>query len=123
MRRFLGALVLLFGGLFYLVVFRFFVPLFLAALFAMLFQPLHGWMIKQCRDSAGRTRREESLGGRMAGPDPPVLIHIDDPVANVRYILDPQNKIRHAEYVKEVADHPDYEAALNAARGAVALTA
>jgi thioredoxin-dependent peroxiredoxin len=39
------------------------------------------------------------------------------------FVLDPQNKIRHAEYVKEVADHPDYEAALNAARGAVALTA
>ncbi len=32
------ALVLLFGGLFYLVVFRFFVPLFLAALFALLFE-------------------------------------------------------------------------------------
>jgi predicted PurR-regulated permease PerM len=42
-------LVLLFGSLFYLVVFRFFVPLFLAALFAMLFQPLHGWFIQRCR--------------------------------------------------------------------------
>jgi predicted PurR-regulated permease PerM len=42
------ALVLLFGGLFYLVVFRFFVPLFLAALFAMLFQPLHHWITGQC---------------------------------------------------------------------------
>jgi predicted PurR-regulated permease PerM len=42
------ALVLLFGGLFYLVVFRFFVPLFLAALFAMLFQPLHGWIVRRC---------------------------------------------------------------------------
>ncbi|HTQ40858.1 MAG TPA: AI-2E family transporter [Pirellulales bacterium] len=41
-------LVLLFGGLFYLVVFRFFVPLFLAALFAMLFQPLHGWIMHRC---------------------------------------------------------------------------
>ncbi len=39
------------------------------------------------------------------------------------FVLDPQNKIRYAEYVKEVADHPDYEAALEAARGAGALTA
>src|ERR1700751_1430916 len=34
------------------------------------------------------------------------------------FVLDGQNKIRHAEYVKEVADHPNYEAALAAARGA-----
>jgi predicted PurR-regulated permease PerM len=40
----LFALVLLFGGLFYLVIFRFFVPLFLAALFALLFEPLHQWI-------------------------------------------------------------------------------
>ncbi|HTX34433.1 MAG TPA: thiol peroxidase [Bryobacteraceae bacterium] len=39
------------------------------------------------------------------------------------FVLDPDNKIRHAEYVKEVADHPDYEAALEAARGAGALSA
>jgi len=39
------------------------------------------------------------------------------------FVLDPDNKIRHAEYVKEVADHPDYEAALAAARGAGALSA
>jgi len=37
--------------------------------------------------------------------------------------LDPDNKIRHAEYVKEVADHPNYEAALSAARRAGAATA
>jgi predicted PurR-regulated permease PerM len=42
------ALVLIFGGLFYLVVFRFFVPLFLAALFAMLFEPLHRWVKGRC---------------------------------------------------------------------------
>src|SRR5215475_7288228 len=35
------------------------------------------------------------------------------------FVLDGENKIRHAEYVKEVADHPNYEAALNAAKGAV----
>jgi thiol peroxidase len=34
------------------------------------------------------------------------------------FVLDAQNQIRHAEYVKEVADHPNYEAALAAARSA-----
>ena len=33
------------------------------------------------------------------------------------FVIDPDNRIRYAEYVKEVADHPDYEAALDAARG------
>ncbi len=32
------------------------------------------------------------------------------------FVVDAENKIRHAQYVKEVADHPDYEAALNAAK-------
>jgi thioredoxin-dependent peroxiredoxin len=32
------------------------------------------------------------------------------------FVVDSQNKIRHAEYVKEVADHPDYDAAVAAAR-------
>jgi thiol peroxidase len=39
------------------------------------------------------------------------------------FVVDPQNKIRHAEYVKEVADFPNYEAALAAARSAGAATA
>jgi thioredoxin-dependent peroxiredoxin len=39
------------------------------------------------------------------------------------FVLDPENKIRHAEYVKEVADHPNYEAALSAARSAGAAVA
>ncbi|HEX3748016.1 MAG TPA: thiol peroxidase [Bryobacteraceae bacterium] len=39
------------------------------------------------------------------------------------FVLDPANTIRHAEYVKEVADHPDYEAALSAARSASAVSA
>ena len=39
------------------------------------------------------------------------------------FVVDPENKIRHAEYVKEVADHPDYEAALSAARSASAARA
>ena len=36
------------------------------------------------------------------------------------FVIDTHNKIRHAEYVKEVADFPNYEAALEAARGATA---
>jgi thiol peroxidase len=32
------------------------------------------------------------------------------------FVVDKENKIRHAEYVKEVADHPNYEAALEAAK-------
>jgi thiol peroxidase len=39
------------------------------------------------------------------------------------FVLDRHNIIRHAEYVKEVADHPNYEAALAAARSAAAATA
>jgi len=39
------------------------------------------------------------------------------------FVVDPENKIRHAEYVKEVADHPNYEAALAAARSAGAASA
>jgi len=39
------------------------------------------------------------------------------------FVLDGSNKIRHAEYVKEVADHPNYEAALSAARSAGAAAA
>lgn len=34
------------------------------------------------------------------------------------FVLDGDNKVRHAEYVKEVADFPNYEAALSAARSA-----
>jgi len=39
------------------------------------------------------------------------------------FVVDAQNKIRHAEYVKEVADFPNYEAALAAARGTGSATA
>jgi len=39
------------------------------------------------------------------------------------FVLDPDNRILHAEYVKEVADFPNYEAALAAVRGAKAATA
>ncbi len=32
------------------------------------------------------------------------------------FVVDQENTIRHAEYVKEVADHPDYDSALNMAK-------
>jgi thiol peroxidase len=35
------------------------------------------------------------------------------------FVIDRNDRVRHVEYVKEVADHPDYEAALGAARAAV----
>jgi thiol peroxidase len=31
-------------------------------------------------------------------------------------VVDKDNTIKHVEYVKEVADHPDYEAALKVAK-------
>jgi len=34
------------------------------------------------------------------------------------FVLDRNNTIRHAEYVKEVTEHPNYDAALSAARSA-----
>src|SRR5579862_3183329 len=39
------------------------------------------------------------------------------------FVIDQANQIRHAEYVREVADHPNYETALAAARSAQAVTA
>ena len=50
-----------------------------------------------CRDSEGRTRREAGLNLLAAGPQTsaPKLITIVDPVAGVRYMLDPDNKVAH----------------------------
>jgi len=39
------------------------------------------------------------------------------------FVLDNDNKLRHVEYVPEVASHPNYEAALDAARAALPKTA
>jgi len=39
------------------------------------------------------------------------------------FVLDAQNQIRYVEYVKEVADHPNYEAALDAVRHSGAASA
>ncbi|MBL8229714.1 MAG: thiol peroxidase [Bryobacterales bacterium] len=35
------------------------------------------------------------------------------------FVVDKSNKVTHAEYVKEVADHPNYETALAAAKAAL----
>lgn len=35
------------------------------------------------------------------------------------FVLDRENKLRHVEYVKEVGEHPNYEAALSAAKEAI----
>ncbi len=40
--------------------------------------------------------------------------------ARALFVLDEEGTIKHVEYVNEVADHPDYEAALAAARKLVA---
>jgi hypothetical protein len=49
-----------------------------------------------CRDSEGRTRREATLNLMGAGSQNAAkLITINDPVAGVRYTLDPDNKIAH----------------------------
>jgi thiol peroxidase len=39
------------------------------------------------------------------------------------FVVDRNNKVVHAEYVKEVADHPNYEAALSAAKSAASARA
>jgi hypothetical protein len=45
------------------------------------------------RDSQGRTRTERPLAVGSNAPDSPLLVEISDPVANVGYTLDTQNKI------------------------------
>ncbi|HEX7361271.1 MAG TPA: thiol peroxidase [Bryobacteraceae bacterium] len=39
------------------------------------------------------------------------------------FVIDGENRIRHAEYVKEVGEHPNYDAALEAAKSTAAQTA
>lgn len=48
------------------------------------------------RDSQGRLRREltlRAIGSYTAAGEPPQVIFINDPVAGLRYVLDPQRKI------------------------------
>jgi len=46
--------------------------------------------------------------------------HVKEPRLDARavFVVDPSDKIVHAEYVKEIAEHPNYDAALAAARKA-----
>jgi hypothetical protein len=47
------------------------------------------------RDSQGRTRTERPIMMGPNAPDSPLIIEINDPVANVGYTLDAQNKVAH----------------------------
>jgi hypothetical protein len=56
---------------------------------------VHRQTVHLCRDSKGRTRREETLaaiGPWAASGAPPTMITIQDPVSGVNYFLDPQRK-------------------------------
>lgn len=41
---------------------------------------------------------------------------LDRCLARAVFVVGPDNKLKHVEYCKEIAEHPNYEAALNAAR-------
>lgn len=58
--------------------------------------------------------RTGSFGERYGTLIPDVRIE-----SRAIFVLDGDNKLRHVEYVKEVGNHPNYEAALDAARKAV----
>ncbi len=54
------------------------------------------------------------------GEDYGVLISggpLDRCLARAIFVVDPQGKLKHVEYVKEIAEHPNYDAALKAAAG------
>ena len=54
------------------------------------------------------------------GEDYGVLIKggpLDRCHARAIFVVGPDDKVRHVEYVKEIAEHPNYDAVLAAARG------
>lgn len=54
------------------------------------------------------------------GEDYGVLIQggaLDRCLCRAIFVIDPEGKLKHVEYVKEIADHPNYDAVLAAARG------
>jgi len=54
------------------------------------------------------------------GEDYGVLITggpLDRLLARAVFVVDAEGKLKHVEYVKEIAEHPDYDAALAAAKG------
>jgi hypothetical protein len=70
------------------------------------------------RDSEGRTRREQTLGGvgPWAAGEPKTIIHIHDPVANKSYMLDPGERV-----VREIRPfRMAYAQALDAAKVGIA---
>jgi thiol peroxidase len=53
------------------------------------------------------------------GEDYGVLIKggpLDRCLCRAIFVIGPDNRVKHVEYVKEIAEHPNYEAALSAAR-------
>jgi len=58
--------------------------------------------------------------GTKFGEDYGVLIQggaLDRCLCRAIFVVDAQGKLKHVEYVKEIAEHPNYEAVLAAARG------
>ena len=57
--------------------------------------------------------RDGSFGANWGVLIEPLLIH-----SRAVFVLDPENKITYAEYVPEMSEHPNYDAALAAAKAA-----
>lgn len=57
--------------------------------------------------------RDGSFGASWGVMIEPLLIH-----SRAVFVLDPENKITYAEYVPEMSEHPNYDAALAAAKAA-----
>jgi thiol peroxidase len=57
--------------------------------------------------------RDGSFGAAWGVMIEPLLIH-----SRAVFVLDPENNITYAEYVAEMSEHPDYDAALAAAKAA-----
>ena len=62
---------------------------------------------------AGSDYRDGSFGANWGVMIEPLLIH-----SRAVFVLDPENKITYAEYVPEMSEHPNYDAALAAAKAA-----
>jgi thiol peroxidase len=58
--------------------------------------------------------RDGSFGASWGVMIEPLLIH-----SRAVFVLDPENNITYAEYVAEMSEHPNYDAALAAAKAAV----
>jgi hypothetical protein len=78
---------------------------------------------KVYRDSLGRTRTERPLfrGMMMAGrvSDPPIIVEIMDPVAQLKYTFDPVNKVAHRQQAPAGQPAPQNVAGRTVARSGV----